>query len=949
MMASDNDDESVTITYNNKDPILSTLYSQVSQNELLNEVQKQQLIEVLEETRECFGTDYEHLEQTNLVQFHVDTGDHSPIYRRPYSFLSHAEREYLKDDITKMVQSGILIPSTHVPANSNNAGWSFPCRYVKKKTGERRLVTNFQELNKITVRDTWPLPNLVDVIETLGSASYYSALDLLKGFHQIAVDEKSVPKLTIATPWGCYSYRVLPFGVINGPSCFARAIHLAMEPFINRCAIAYLDDVTVYSKSIDDQIEHLREVFLRLRDVKMKLNPKKCSLIQREMELLGFIVSPNGIKPTPTKIEKISNFPQPKNRTDIRAFVNLCGFYRRHINHFSDLAAPLNELLKKNKSFVWSDKCEDAFVSLKNALCNATILKFPDPSQPYRLYTDASDVGIGACLAQLDPDGVERPVCFLSRKLQPTETRYPTVEKELLAVIVALSKFRKYLFDKEFTLFTDNSAVSHLFFKNDPNQRLQRWIMATQEFRFKIKHLPGKYNIAADVMSRYPPPSDSSDTSAEDDLDALYDHFLLLTVDGSKYYEEWLEEILYYFRNPGAQRVTTEVKNRSMKFKLDETHLYRRAGMRFLKIPHLGEREDVLKEMHDGHGHYGIHATWARLYSQYWWPSAYKDMKSYLSSCEACQLFANIHDHNPPTRIVNTPRLFEQFSIDYVGPLPTSKQGNKYIIVAVESFTKWPVAVAYPNADAATTASFLYKHVFCQFGPPTHLLSDNGTHFDNDVVENFLTLIKVHHQFTSPYRPSTNGRCERMNGTLLASIRKLSWKDPHNWDHHLNAVLYAYRTKAHETVKISPYELLYGQPPRSFRQDILQQYGEVLGFERLYKLVDRNLNHEDFTDYVDKPIVNLDMFEPGTKVIKVRQRGAGKLATKYEPEIYTVIGAFNNGTYQLLDPRGRPLKRRVNHSSLRRFIVRTTQRDDDQPTVLLVGCYVSRMGWEHEA
>lgn len=938
LVSDDEENDNANVNSNNKDSTMLNLYSQVYNNELLNEHQRKRLMEVIEENSECFGTDYADLEQTTLTKFHIDTGDNPPVYRRPYSWFSYAEREYLREDLKKMVESGILIPTTHVPANSSNSGWSFPCRYVKKKTGDRRLVTDFRELNKITVRDTWPLPNLVDVLEALGSANFYSTLDLLKGFHQIAVDENSIPKLTIATPWGCYSYRVLPFGVINGPACFSRTVYLAIEPFINDCAIAYLDDVTIYNKSIDKQIESLGKVFQRFIDVRTKLNPNKCMFLQQKVELLGFIVSPNGIQPTQSKIDKILQFPRPTNQTGIRAFVNLCGFYRRHVNLFSDICAPLNDLLKKNVPFVWSEKCEKAFITLKEALKNATVLKFPDHNLPYRLYTDASDIGVGACLSQMDKDGEERPVCFISRKLQPTEVRYPTVEKEILAVIVALNKLRKYLYDNEFTLFTDNTAVSHLFYKTDPNMRLQRWIMATQEFCFKVKHLPGKHNVVADALSRYPPPPDLNDSDAEKDLDDLYDHFFMMTTSEKLLYEDWLYDILFYFRNPGDASVTRKTKTRSMKYKFQDNHLYRQVGRRYLLVPHISERIGILKEVHDGHGHYGIHATWARLYSQYWWPNAYENMKKYVGSCDACQLFSNIQDKNPPIRQVKTVNLFEQFSIDYVGPFPTSSKGNKYILVAVESFTKWPVAVAYPCADAATTAQFLYHHIFCQFGPPTNLLSDNGTHFDNEMIDNFLNIVQTHHQFTSPYRPSTNGRCERMNGTLVIALKKLSMKEPEKWDHHLDSVLYAYRTKVHETVKISPYELMYGQPPRSYRQDILQQYGRNLGFERLYQLMDRNLNNEDdHTTIENRPVIRLDLFEPGTKVIRVRARRTGKLATKYDPEVFTVIGSFANGTYQLLDSSGRPLKRRVNHSNLRRYIERTEILSAPKDQILLMG------------
>jgi hypothetical protein len=416
-----------------------------------------------------------------------------------------------------------------------------------------------------------------------------------------------------------------------------------------------------------------------------------------------------------------------------------------------------------------------------------------------------------------------------------------------------------------------------------------------------------------------------NDSSAEDDLDALYDHFYLMVMkDAKDKYEDWLLDIFHYMNYPGDAAVSRKTKTKALKYKIEDDHLFRKVGQRFLKVPFKNERLAILQEVHDGHGHYGIHATWARLYSQYWWPGVYVDVKEYIKGCEPCQLFANIHDSNPPVRSVPQLNLFEQFSIDYVGPInPPSLQGNKYILVAIESFTRWPVACAYPNAKAATTAKFLYEHLFCQFGPPKFLLSDNGVHFTDQVVELFLNMVSTHHKFSSAYRPSTNGQCENLNGSLMSAIKKLTIKEPKMWDTHLNAVLYAYRTKAHEKVKFSPYELLYGQAPRSFRQDALQKLGQSLGFERLYKLMDRNLQENRDDDYDEQPIVKLDLFEPGTKVIRVRNNRVGKLTTKWDPEVFTVVFADAHGTYQLVDDHGRPLKRRVNQSRLRRFVPRS--------------------------
>ncbi|KAG1036469.1 hypothetical protein G6F43_013045 [Rhizopus delemar] len=447
--------------------IKTILKEQVQGLELSYE-EKERLEELLYKFLDVFGLDYNDLKQTNLVKFSVDTGDHAPIMKRPNKHMSHSELEIFKRELSNMLSNGQIIPTMHHPKKdgSSSLGWSFPAMYVRKKnTKEGRLVVQFQDLNAITKKDPWPLPSLQHLLEDYLGSEVFTTLDLLKGFNQILVEDDSIPKLTMATPWGCFSYRVLPFGVVNGPACFSRAIYLAMQNYIGSFVSTYIDDITVYSKTFEEHLVHLEKVLIRLREVNMVLKPSKAAWCQKEVSVLGFIVNRDGIKPQPSLVKKILEFPRPKNKTDIRAFTSLAGFYRRHVNCFGDIVAPLNEMLKKDAKWEWKEEQENAFKQLKEALANAVQLKYPDPKLSYKLFTDASDVGIGGVLVQYDEEkGIDRPICFLSRKLTAAEMKYPTVEKELLGVVYALSKLRRYLVDKTFELFTDNTAVRIQFY-----------------------------------------------------------------------------------------------------------------------------------------------------------------------------------------------------------------------------------------------------------------------------------------------------------------------------------------------------------------------------------------------------------------------------------------------------------------------------------------------------
>lgn len=325
---------------------------------------------------------------------------------------------------------------------------------------------------------------------------------------------------------------------------------------------------------------------------------------------------------------------------------------------------------------------------------------------------------------------------FISRKLLPVETRYPTVEKELLAVIYALRKLRKYLLDREFTLFCDNSAVCYLFNKNEPSQRLQRWIMCTQEFQFKTKHISSAKNSVADALSRFPAQDDDIETG-EDHIDALFEHLIVDEV--NQQFEPWIADLATYFKHPGNGHTSNATKRLSLKYAFSDDKIYCRVGTRFVRVPPIHERPNILNEVHEGHGHFGINASWSRLYNEFWWSDCYQELYCHVQSCNQCPLYSSPKDI-PTTLKVPVNYLFEQLSIDFVGPLPKTDRGNMHVLVAIEAFSKWPIAVATPNTEAKTVASFLYNQIFTVFGPCTHLLSDNGAAFDNEVVDHYLGL-----------------------------------------------------------------------------------------------------------------------------------------------------------------------------------------------------------------
>ncbi|SAM02995.1 hypothetical protein [Absidia glauca] len=604
---------------------LGDLLDQIAANNLLSTEQRVALTSLVRDNSSVFGTSYHHLSKTNLLELEVNTGEAAPIYRKPHFNLSFKEREYLKNELEQMVANGILIPSTY----GANSGWSFPVRFVPKKGGDKRLVTQFMALNAVTVRDTFPLPSINDLLDQLSGASWLSALDLLKGFHQIGVHPNSIDKLTITTPFGNFSYTVMPFGIVNGPSVFSRMISMALGP-LHSCALAYIDDVTVFSSSFARHLDDLARVFDRMKECKLTLNPIKCSLATTNLQLLGFTVDVSkGVMPQKDRLACLDSFPVQQTVTDVKAYLGFVGYFRRHIPCFADVAYPLSSLLPKSAAFIWTPDHDQAMSALNRLLKDAVPLRLPCASLPFQLYTDASNVAIGAALIQ-----DSRPVAFLSRKLKQAELNYAIVEKEILAVVYAFSKFRKYLIDQHFDLFTDNNAVRYILNKAEPSARLQRWTLSLQEFTFTVSHISGKSNVVADVLSRYPPPISADISCAEE---SLYHGLLVMP----SLYEPDLQEIFDHLQT-GFSSDDIKLKRRASPFVVINHRLHKRIGLRLVLVPPLDERAAILEHIHDGHGHPGVQSTWARLYFRYWWPTSYADVKKHLGSCIPCAIFSPV-------------------------------------------------------------------------------------------------------------------------------------------------------------------------------------------------------------------------------------------------------------------------------------------------------------------
>jgi 8-oxo-dGTP pyrophosphatase MutT (NUDIX family)/predicted aspartyl protease len=469
----------------------------------LEREQCNQLHQLLNENKDLFARTLQELQQTHEGEHVIITEQVPPIKKRAYR-TAPRENEFIKAEIDDMLKQGLIQPST--------SPWSFPVVIVKKKNGKLRFCVNYKPLNDITKKDNYPLPRIDELLDSLQDAQWFTTLDLASGYWQIKVREEDQEKTAFITKFGTYEFKVMPFGLCNAPATFQRTMDKVLAGIKEQFVLVYLDDVIIYSKTFKEHIQHLTEVLTRIRKANLRLKAEKCYFAATELQFLGHVVGKEGVKPDPEKVDKMVNYPEPKNIRELRGVLGLFSYYRRFIKDFAQLADPLYKLLKKDTVYEWTDLQQQAFENLREKLTQAPVVQYPDFNRPFLLYTDASQIGIGAVLAQKDNDKHEYVIAYASRTLNPAERNYGITELECLAIVWAVKYFRHYLYGSKFTIITDHTALKWLLnsTSENGNRRLERWKIMLSEYDFEIIYRKGKNHANADALSRLNPTSDNN-------------------------------------------------------------------------------------------------------------------------------------------------------------------------------------------------------------------------------------------------------------------------------------------------------------------------------------------------------------------------------------------------------------------------------------------------------
>ncbi|UYV72561.1 hypothetical protein LAZ67_9003705, partial [Cordylochernes scorpioides] len=759
-------------------------------DERLDKEQKSMIVECLEKYSEVFDFERKSFSTTSNVKHKIDTSDSRPIKQRPYR-VSPVERRSIQSEVDKMIKMGIVQPS--------ESPWSSPVVLVKKKDGSWRFCVDYRKLNKVTKKDVYPLPRNDDVLDSLTGTKFFSSMDLRTGYWQIEIDEEDREKTAFITPDGLYEFRVMPFGLCNAPATFERMMDKLLAGLKWTICLCYLDDIIVYATSFKEHIERLGKVLRCIQQAGLCINHEKCRFGSREIKVLGHLVTESGIRPDPDKIEAITNFPTPKTAHEVRSFMGLCSYYRRFVKDFANKAKPLHDLLRNNVKFFWSNEQEQSFQILKSALTTDPVLGHFKEDAETLVHTDASGYGVGAVLTQL-VEGKEKPIAYASRTLNAAERNYSTTERECLAVVWAIYKFRPYLFGKHFTVVSDHHSLCWLANVKDPSGRLARWALRLQEFDISIVYKNGKRHQDADCLSRSPLPQSNEDNIPE--LSSITDIG-----------KEQRSDVQ-------TKKIIQEIDYKSESgYKIIDGILYRKnydpMGKPWLLVVPKQMRVDILSEAHDAPmaGHLGFAKTYDRIRRKYFWPGLHRSVRQYVAHCRECQRRKGSTER-PPGQLVPIPpvaRPFQKIGIDLLGRFPTSNDGNKWTVVATDYLTRYAMTKAIPNGSSEEVGKFLVEDVILKHGAPRELISDRGRTFISHTIREINNLCGTAHRFTSAYHPQTNGLTERLNKTLGDMLSMYVDVDQRNWDSVLPYVTFAYNTAKQETTGFSPFYLVHGR------------------------------------------------------------------------------------------------------------------------------------------
>ena len=733
----------------------------------------------------------------------VEEGSKPP--HRPLYQMSPAELKATKAYVESMLKSGKI--------RRSSSPYGAPLFFVKEP-GKLRAVVDYRALNRITKRNNAPIPRTDEMFDRIGGASVFSRLDLKTGFNQIRMRPKDIEKTAFNTKYGQFEYLVMPMGACNAPATFQSLMNEIFHDCIDDFLVVYIDDLLIFSKDKESHFTHLETVLKRLEEHELYVSPKKCEFMRDEIDFLGLKIGKRGIRVNQEKVEILRTWPKPISLTDLRSFLGLLQFFRRFIPNFAKVAAPLTNLTRKDKGLpAWDGECDEAFEKLKTAITTAPILVAPDWSKPFRGHVDASQTAVGGTLTQLDENGRDRVISFYSKKLSSAEANYTANDRELLALVRFLDRFRCYLEGSDFEIITDNQVLKHFFSKPKLSRREARWVETLGNFGvFPITLKPGKIHVLGDALSRAPHAREDPHVNDVeipyikfDDVISGYDEdqFFGPVVRALK--DEWPE-------NP---KEAEKLKRMLPMFTMEGVKLLYNGKV---CVP----RKSVSTILHIAHdsrvgGHFKFAKTMSRL-SNFHWRHKTRDVKMYVAGCLTCQQYKDTNQQklNDPMSLEMPERRWGSLATDFIVQLPRTKDGYDAITTWVDRLTRRVHFVKSKTTDTATdVADSFFANIFKLHGLPDNIVSDRDPKFTSAFWKRLMELSGIQLKMSSSRHPQTDGASEIMNRMVENYLRCYCSYHQDDWDELLPAAEFAYNSAVTEDLGMSPFELDLGWIPKS--------------------------------------------------------------------------------------------------------------------------------------
>ncbi|KAL2226202.1 UNVERIFIED_CONTAM: Transposon Tf2-12 polyprotein [Sesamum indicum] len=773
-------------------------------------------IPVVRDFPEVFPDDLPGLPPHREVDFAIETlPGVAPISIAPYR-MAPMELHELKKQIEELLGKGFIRPST--------SPWGAPVLFVKKKDGSMRLCIDYRQLNRVTVKNKYPLPRIDDLLDQLKGATIFSKIDLRSGYWQLRIAENDIPKTAFRTRYGHYESLVMPFGLTNAPAAFMALMNRTFQEYLDHFVIVFIDDILVYSKDRDEHEQHLRIVLQILKEKELYAKLSKCEFWVNQVVFLGHVVSGDGVMPDPSKVKAIMEWRVPKNATEVRSFLGLAGYYRRFVEGFSIIAGPLTKLLRKGVEFQWTEQCQQSFDELKKRLTSNPILVFPSASGGYIVYTDASKRGLGCVLMQ---NG--KVIAYASRQLKNHELNYPTHDLELAAIVHALKIWRHYLYGEKFQILTDHKSLKYILTQKELNLRQRRWIELLKDYDCTIDFHPEKANVVADALSRKSSSilanlgshnqtllleMRSMNTKLEVDQVAG----LLAALQIKPDFVDQIKEA--QTRDAFLLRMLERIRlGKKTNFSIRGDGVLVNGGR--VCVPDTdGLREAILQEAHNSP--YAMHPGTTKMYRNlrpyYWWQTMKKDVAEFVAKCMTCQQVKA--EHQAPAgklRPLSIPEWkWEKITMDFVVGLPRTFKKHDAIWVIVDRLTKSAHFLPVRITDSLDKLAGLYiSEIVRLHGIPISIVSDRDPRFTSRFWESLQRALGTKLHFSTAFHPQTDGQSERTIQTLEDMMRACTMEFKGNWDDHLPLMEFAYNNSFHSSIGMAPYEALYGRRCRS--------------------------------------------------------------------------------------------------------------------------------------